>query len=131
MIQVVDSSAVVAALVDTTPEALWCEERLAELDLAAPHLMPFEAANIIRRTVARGAMDSSEGDAAVRDLERLDIDLLPFLPLAERAWSLRANLTIYDACYVAAAELLQCRLVTLDSRLARAPGLGCNVVVAP
>jgi predicted nucleic acid-binding protein len=51
--------------------------------------------------------------------------------VAFRAWELRENLTLYDAWYVALAELLDARLATLDTRLARAPGPACKVVVPP
>jgi predicted nucleic acid-binding protein len=79
----------------------------------------------------RKAIDSSEAAAAVHDLRRLDVELVPFEAVADRTWELRANLTIYDACYVATAELVRCRLVTLDHELAKAPGLRCDVAVAP
>jgi predicted nucleic acid-binding protein len=49
--------------------------------------------------------------------------------LAGRSWDLRRNLSIYDASYVALAELLQIPLVTLDRRLAGAPTVGCSVLV--
>ena len=52
---------------------------------------------------------------------------VPFHELADRAWELARNLTIYDAAYVALAELLDAPLVTLDQRLARAPGIRCEV----
>lgn len=45
----------------------------------------------------------------------------PYSALAERAWALRDNLTIYDAAYVALAELVGVPLVTLDAGLARGP----------
>src|SRR5207237_2100930 len=48
--------------------------------------------------------------------------------LAPRAWTLRHTLSIYDASYVALAELLQTALVTLDRRIAGAPGLACSVL---
>jgi len=129
--QVVDASVVVAALLDSGLDGLWCEEQLQAGELMAPHLLPIEVANIIRRTEARRAIDASEAAAAVHDLRRLAVDLVPFEALAERAWELRANLTIYDACYVAAAELCDGRLVTLDRRLASAPGPRCAVEVPP
>jgi predicted nucleic acid-binding protein len=129
--QVFDASAVVAALIDDGAAGRWCEDQLLAGDLVAPHLMPIEAANIIRRTEAHKAIDPSEAAAAMRDLRRLDVELVHFEPLADRAWDLRANLTVYDACYVAAAELFQARLVTLDRKLAKAPGLRCDVAVAP
>jgi len=128
---VVDASAVVAALLDDSGPGRWCEARLSEGDLVAPHLMPVEVANILRRSEARRIVDGSEAAAAFDDLRRLAVELVPFEPIAERAWELRANLTVYDACYVATAELVECPLVTLDYKLAAAPGLRCPVHVAP
>lgn len=128
---VVDASAVVAALIDSSDVGAWCAEQLASNDLAAPHLMPFEVANILRRTVLRGALEAGEGTAALHDLDLLTVSLVPFAGLFERLWQLRATLTAYDAGYVATAELLDCPLVTLDRRLAAAPGLTCPVLVAP
>jgi predicted nucleic acid-binding protein len=127
MIQVVDASAVVAFLLDDGRDGAWVEERLGEGDLLAPHHMPFEAANIVRRTEARGAIDAPEALDALRDLGRLDVELIPFDLLADRAWTLRRNLTIYDASYVATAEVFDGRLVTLDRRLARSPDIRCQV----
>jgi predicted nucleic acid-binding protein len=43
-------------------------------------------------------------------------------PFMDRVWALRANLTAYDASYVALAEALAAVVVTGDARLARAPG---------
>jgi predicted nucleic acid-binding protein len=45
-------------------------------------------------------------------------------------FELRANVTPYDAVYVALAEELGCLLLTADRRLSRAPGLRCEVEVA-
>ena len=131
MTQAIDASAVIAALIDDGPDGRWCEDRLAEDDLAAPHLMPFEAANIVRRAEARGAIDRSTALQALVDLRRLDVHLISFEPVADRVATLRRNLTAYDASYVATAELVGGRLVTLDSKLAGAPGIHCPVVVAP
>jgi predicted nucleic acid-binding protein len=47
----------------------------------------------------------------------------PTLPLLAEAWTLRANVTPYDACYVALARGLKCPLVTSDHKLSRAPDL--------
>jgi predicted nucleic acid-binding protein len=49
--------------------------------------------------------------------------------MAARAWELRKNLSVYDAAYVALAERTGMTLVTLDKRLARAPGVNCRVAV--
>ena len=48
-------------------------------------------------------------------------------PLLERVWALRANLTAYDAVYVAQTEALDTKLLTCDGRLARAPGTARRV----
>src|SRR5690606_34046380 len=97
VIQVVDASVVVAALVDDSPTGRWCEDAIQHGDLAAPHLMPFEASNIIRRLVTHGELDASAGALAVDDLRRLPVDLAPYELLAARIWELRDNLTSYDA----------------------------------
>jgi predicted nucleic acid-binding protein len=49
--------------------------------------------------------------------------------LADAAWELRDNVTFYDALYVALAAALDVPLLTADARLARAPGLPCQVEV--
>ncbi|MAT06564.1 MAG: VapC toxin family PIN domain ribonuclease [Acidimicrobiaceae bacterium] len=131
MIQVVDASTVVAALVDDSPTGRWCEQTLQEHDLAAPHLMPFEAANIVRRLVLRHEVDESAGALAIGDLGRLTVDLAPYDAVATRVWELRENLTSYNAAYVATAELVGGRLITLDERLARSPGARCEIVTPP
>lgn len=131
MTQVFDASALVGALVATNADGRWCEERLAEDDLAAPSLLAFEVANILRRFEARGDLDPSAARLALATLRDLPMVEAPFDAVAGRVWELRANLTVYDASYVALAEGLDCRLVTLDGRLARAPGFRCEVLVAP
>ena len=51
------------------------------------------------------------------------------LPLLDRIWELRENVTPYDAAYVALAEDLGGTLVTADARLGRAPGPRCAIEV--
>jgi predicted nucleic acid-binding protein len=46
----------------------------------------------------------------------------PHLPLADRIWALRHNLSAYDGAFVALSEALDVPLVTCDARLAAAPG---------
>jgi predicted nucleic acid-binding protein len=46
-----------------------------------------------------------------------------------RAYELGANVTPYDASYVALAEMLGCDLVTADRRLADATGPRCAIRV--
>lgn len=128
---VVDASVLTTALVDTRNEGPWAEEMIAEGPLAAPELALVEATNILRRLEQSGRISQLEATASHRDLLRLDLDLYPFAPFASRVWALRANLTCYDAWYVALAEALNFPLVTLDRRISRSPGLQCDVILPP
>jgi len=126
---VVDSSVVVAALVDVGPTGRWAEDVVVSENLAAPHLMPAEVANILRRTIHSGELSQDLASLAHADLVDLRVTLFPYAPLAWRAWELRGQLTIYDAWYVALAEYLEARLATLDARLSRASGPRCDFVL--
>lgn len=125
---VCDASALVALLLDSGPEGTWAASIVAGCDLAAPSLAAFETANIIRRHGASGLISDDQAAQAHADLLDLPIELWPYEPLASRAWALRSNLTTYDATYIALAELLGLPLITLDRRLANAPGLRCEVL---
>lgn len=128
---VVDASLMVAALVDSGSEGEWAEEVVARYALAAPELVLVETSNILRRLELAGALSTLEATSAQRDLLRLDLELFPFSPFADRVWALRENLTSYDAWYVALAEALHCPLMTLDRRLGRASGPSCEIVAGP
>lgn len=131
MTLVVDASVVVAALVDGGELGQWAERVLLSDHLAAPHLLPVEVANILRRSAQGGELSQDSASLAHSDLQDLRIDLFPYAAVASRAWELRENLTLYDAWYVALAEVLGVELATLDRRLTRAPGPRCRFVVPP
>jgi len=123
---VVDASAVVALLVDSGPDGRWAEGVLAGAQLAAPHLMPVEVANILRRATARKELSSDAASLAHADLLAMGVELFPYEPFGTRVWELRENLTAYDAWYVALAEALGSSLATLDEALGRASGPRCG-----
>jgi len=126
---VVDASVLVSALVDTGNEGLWAESLIASEAIVAPELAMVETTNILRRLELAEVISSLEAKLAHRDLMRLDIQLFPFSPFAERIWVLRNNITSYDAWYVALAEALDCSLATLDQKLVRANGSNCTFVM--
>jgi predicted nucleic acid-binding protein len=128
---VVDASVVVAALAGAGTLGVWAEKTLADAQLAAPHLMPIEVANVLRRNQLVGALSSDVATLAHRDLLDLDVDLYPYEAMADRAWELRGTLTSYDASYVALAEVIGAPLATLDARLARAAGPTCRFLTPP
>jgi predicted nucleic acid-binding protein len=123
---VVDASVVVAALVDGGAAGAWAASVLSGQALAAPHHMPIEAANILRRAMLAGDLSSDSASLAHADLLALRVELVPYPPLGERCWELRDNVTVYDAAYVALAEGLDAPLATLDRRLAAATGPRCT-----
>lgn len=126
MTLVIDSGLVVAALVDSGPVGTWADHLLATDDLAAPHLMPVEAANVLRRAAVTGEISADTAAIAYADLLSLRVELFPYEPFATRVWELRGNVTAYDGWYVALAESLNARLATLDLRLVKAPGPRCT-----
>jgi len=128
---VVDSSVVVAALIDTGSTGKWAESVLVSDALAAPHLMPVEVANILRRSTTAGEVSTDVASLAHAELLARRIELFPYAPLASRVWELRSNVTAYDGWYVALAEALQAPMVTLDRRLTRESGLRCEFAVPP
>lgn len=124
---VCDASALVALLVDGGAAGQWTATALRGRDLVAPHLVVFEAANILRRHELAGLISTDQAAQAHADLLNLAIELWPYEVLASRAWELRRNLAVYDAAYVALAELSGALLVTLDVRIALAPGIRCTL----
>ncbi len=126
---VIDSSIVVAALVDTGADGDWAEAILAGGSLHAPELVHAEATNILRRLERANLITTPEANAAQDDLMQLDIELFPFEPFAGRIWELRHNVTSYDAWYVALAESLDLPLATLDAHLSRSHRVTCKFLM--
>jgi predicted nucleic acid-binding protein len=123
---VVDSSVVVAALVDTGDNGAWAEKILQQDGLYAPKLLRVEAANVLRRLERGKEISEQEANAAFEELMELDVELHAFEPFSERVWELRHNVTSYDGWYVALCEALNLPLATLDGRLAKAEGPKCR-----
>ncbi len=114
---VLDTSAVVDFLLGTGV-AGQVETLMAQEDeLSAPDILVFEVLAVLRRETLRKALPESRAAGAVEDLADLPIALFPCLPLRQRAWALRRNLTAADALFVALAEQLGEPLATKDSAL--------------
>jgi len=129
MTLVVDASVVVAALVDSGKDGTWAEGMLGVGELVAPHLLPVEATNVLRRAALAGDISLDSASLAHAELHQLPIQLFAYEPFADRVWSLRDTMTAYDAWYVALAESLGAPMATLDGRLARAPSARCEFVL--
>jgi predicted nucleic acid-binding protein len=92
MTVVVDASVVVAALSSGGATGGWAESVLAGEPLAAPHVLPVEAASILRRAERAGDISADAASLAYADLGRLRVEYFPYAPFAERIWELSAAL---------------------------------------
>lgn len=124
---VVDASALVPAIADGTEIGRQRRRRLSRDRITAPDLILVESVSAFRRQSFAGTLDELQAEEAIEDLLELPIIVHPTARLLPRAWELRNNVTPYDACYIALAEYLDCPLLTGDTRLARVPGLACEI----
>lgn len=122
---VLDASGAVLALLNDGD----ARRALARERVAVPHLADSEVAHALRAQVLRGRVDAAHAAAALTRWALLGLRRFAATGLLPRMWELRANLTGYDATYVALAEALDCELVTADARLAQAPGARCSITV--
>lgn len=128
---VVDTSAVLAALVGGAA-AVEVADRLArDADLHAPHLLDVEILHALRGLVRARVLSEDRAHDVRSDVGELAIVRYPHEPLGDRIWALRHNVTAYDAAFVALAEALGVPLVTCDAKLAAAPGTTANVELLP
>ena len=97
--------------------------------LWAPHLIDAEVGHVLRRGTLAGELSAKRARGAVQALADIPLRRAPHHALLQRAWSLRANVSFYDGLYIALAERLDLPLLTLDARLARAPGMRADVEV--
>ena len=113
---VVDASAMIEALVaDRVHPALL--DALDD-DIHAPHLLDLEVLSVLRGLELSRKLPTGLADSALRSYFALSIERHEAGLLANRVWSLRFQLTSYDASYIALAEALRAPLVTCDAKLA-------------
>lgn len=119
---VLDASAAIELLLNTQLGRM-VSDRIgsADITLHAPHLIDLEITQVLRRFVAAGAVSANRGTGAIEAFRQLDITRYAHEPFLPRIWSLREDLTAYDAAYVSLAEVLGATLLTCDRKLAGAP----------
>lgn len=119
MTLVVDASAVVEILLGTAAG----RRAAAVLDgheLMAPQHLTAEVASVIRGWSLSGQISDEQALRAFRELIALDVEQVPMAQLLPAVYALRHNVSAYGAMYVVLARAAQCRLLTLDARLATA-----------
>jgi predicted nucleic acid-binding protein len=123
---VVDASVLVAFYVSDDPRRADVVSRLAAGDaLYAPGHLDAEVVSALRGLARISPAVELSAPSALRHLARFPIRRMPLAPLLDRIWQLRANVTAYDAAYVALAEQLSAPIITCDAKLAAASGTRC------
>ncbi len=127
---VLDASVVVELLL-ASDAGRRATDRLVQLqaDLHAPELMDVEVLHVLRRAASNARISAARAEEAMVVLETMPVRRHGHGALRRRVWQHRANLSAYDATYVALAEGLGGRLMTRDARLAGAPGLAIAIEV--
>jgi len=98
-------------------------------DVFVPAHLDVEVAQVSRRLAFESIITPARGRAMIELLSQAPFRRIPLLPLLPRIWTLRDNLTAYDAAYVALAEALPAPLLTFDKKIPTAPGHRARIVV--
>jgi predicted nucleic acid-binding protein len=120
---VLDASASVDLLLDTTVGRALQQVIPSDADWWVPEHFFVEVSSALRRAEIHQAAPAARVAQAFSDLRTAPIHRVQVRPLLGDAWSLRHNLTVGDALYVALAQHLGAELVTSDLKLVAAPGL--------
>ena len=125
---VIDASAFVELLLRTAVGTR-VERAVGDAELVAPDGLNPEVMHALRGLERGGKLTGARASQAIGRLSQAAITRVPTLSLLREAWSLRANVSAYDACYVALARQFDCPLLTTDRPLTRAPDLGITRIV--
>jgi predicted nucleic acid-binding protein len=117
--QVVDASVVIKWFVNEVHAEAARRLQEDQYQLFAPDLLWSECGNILWKKVRRGELTPDEARLIWGGLEQQPISTFPSRSLLDLALeiALDANRTVYDSCYLAAALLVGCQLVTADRKL--------------
>lgn len=126
---VVDASCLFEVVADTPRAGAIAARLAADVDQAAPHVIDVEVMGVVRAQYLRGRLDGTAAGQAIADLRDWPGERFGHRLLLERAWQLRDSVRGWDAYYVALAEAFDATLLTMDERLARAPGPTCRIDV--
>ena len=127
---VLDASAWASALTGTDELAIGCRALLrADDQWMAPCHMATEVLRTVRRLEYAGLLPTADADILANSVARATVTYVgPEPPLLAEQWSLRHNVSAYDAAYVALSLRYGLPLVTIDLRLAKAAqGFGIEV----
>jgi predicted nucleic acid-binding protein len=102
---------------------------VGEEPVVAPDLIGPEVVSTLRGLERGGKVTTARAETALVRFGRAPVQTVKTGNLLGRAWELRHNVSAYDGCYLALAELLGARLVTGDQALSKAPGLAVAITL--
>lgn len=126
---VIDAGALVMLLADAGPVGEAIRGRVGGERLIAPHLIDVEVASALLGRHRGGKLSDSQLNLAWDAFAVLPVRRMAHQPVLPRVRELFANLSAYDATYVALAEGYDIPLVTTDGRIARSGQGKCTVEV--
>ncbi|MGI5144544.1 MULTISPECIES: type II toxin-antitoxin system VapC family toxin [unclassified Streptomyces] len=127
---VIDTSALVVFLTHHGATGSAIRTRVGEaVTVYAPTLIDYEVQSALLGMQRGGKLTEKQVTKAMTDFTALPLGKHDTLPLWERVRTLHANLSAYDAQYVALAESLGAPLITCDGRIKRSGAAKCDVEV--
>ena len=127
---VIDCSAMIELLAAKTRTGDAIARRVtATQTLCAPYVLDGEVISALLGLMRGQKISEREADAALSSYRAFPVERQDVLPLWPRLKSLHANLSTYDAQYVALTEALRVPLITADARIKRSGIARCEVEV--
>jgi predicted nucleic acid-binding protein len=123
----VDASLVLAFLLrdeefSAHAAGLFAAWRTDREELIAPALLPFEVLSGLRLAVFRSRISKDEGDAQFVTFQAMPIELRRPSGLSDQTWDIGKRMNpprLYDASYLALANIQDCDVWTADRRFVR------------
>jgi predicted nucleic acid-binding protein len=127
---VIDCSAMIELLAAKTQTGDAVARRVtAAQTLYAPYVLDGEVISALLGLIRGKKISEREADAALSNYRAFPVERQDVLPLWPRLKSLHANLSAYDAQYVALAEAIHVPLITADARVKRSGVARCEIEV--
>jgi len=127
---VIDCSAMIQLLAAKTQTGDAIARRvIAAQILYAPYVLDAEVISVLLGLMRGQKISEREANAALSNYRAFPVERQDVLPLWPRLKSLHANLSAYDAQYVALAEALHVPLITADARIKRSGVARCEIEV--